>query len=89
MWKWLKGKSVWIVFAVIGVLIFFKDVLFDLILGSSRRVTEETKKKAAKHRLKAERAKARAEAKMERVKEIEKEIEKIDAGEDWHKKRED
>lgn len=85
--KWIKSKAVWIGLLVVGVFIFFKDIIFDLLLSSARKVTEETKQKAQKHRLKAEQAKARAENNIKRSKEIEEEIKKIDADLDWHKQR--
>ena len=89
MWKWIKSNAVIIGAAILGLLVFFRDVIFSLLLGSARKTSRETKEKAKKHAEAAAKAKANSDSHKEKAEKIEDEIKDIDADEDWHLKRED
>ncbi len=89
MWKWIKNNAVFIGVGILGILVFFRDVLFSLVLGSARKTARETRKKAQKHKEAAAKAKTSSDIHKDKADKIEDEIKKIDVDEDWHKKRED
>jgi len=89
MWKWIKNNAVLVGMIVLGILIFFRDVLFSLVLGSARKTVRETREKAREHKEAADKAKAASDSHKAESDKLEDEIANIKVDEDWHKKRED
>lgn len=84
---WNNNKILFFVLLPLVLIVFFRDLIMELLIGSVRKEVRETKDKDAK--LKAEQDAANKEA--ERLKaeadKIDKDIENgKDPDKDWHKK---
>lgn len=88
--KWLKGlwnnnKILFFILIPLVILVFFKDLILDLLIGNARKVANEAKKKDEE--LKNEEDKINNEANRIKTEadRIEDDINKTEVDEDWHK----
>lgn len=87
--KWLKDKIVWIGLAIVAVVIFFKDAIFAMLIGSARKISNKARKKD-------EQLKSEADAHNAEANKLKSEADKLgediddrttdDVSEDWHKR---
>lgn len=86
---WENNKFLFFVLLPIVLLVFFKDLIFEYLVGSAREKVRETEKKDQELKQKADAANAKADKLKEEADKLGQDAENVKGDADWHKKRRD
>lgn len=83
---WNNNKIFFFLLLPIILIVLFKDLLLDLVIGSARKILNDAKKKDEGLRSEQEWAEAIANEKKKQADELGKQAENVDEDENWHKR---
>lgn len=89
--QWIKGlwsnnKILFFLLIPVVALYFARDIIFGLIIGDARKVSEEAKKKDDTLQNQQQAAEQAADQAKKEADEIGNQANNVNADEDWHKK---
>ncbi len=83
---WGKNKFLFFILIPVIILVFFKEVIIEMLIGSAKKMVTETKQKDADLRVELEGLKNKANNEKKEADKIDDKINNVDDDPDWHKK---
>lgn len=83
--SWLKNNFIWIISALGVVILFFRDLLLEYLIGSAKRISNKAKVNDEQLKVEIKSAEEMAEEERKKAEEAKKEAETIKVDSDWHK----
>lgn len=84
---WKDNKILFILLIPVIVLYFLRDIIINLLISSSRKISKEARKRDDELRAEQDRLDSAANAKRKEAEKREEEIKDLPEDEDWHKRR--
>lgn len=84
---WKDNKILFLLLLPLITLYFLRDIIINLLISSSRKISKEARKRDDELRAEQDSANAAADAKRKQAEEREKQIENLEDDESWHKRR--
>ena len=84
---WENNKILFWILIPLVLIVFFKDLILDLLIGSARRISNAARQKDESLKSKEDRANNEANRLRDEANRIQNEIDNINPGEDWNNKK--
>lgn len=84
---WKNNKILFILLIPAIILYFLRDIIIDLLISSSRKISKEARKRDDKLRAEQDRLDDAADAKRKESDKKEEKIKNLPDDEDWHKRK--
>lgn len=86
---WQNNKFLFFLLLPLVLLVVFKDLIWDFLVGSARKKVRETEKKDEELKQKADEANAKADELKDQADQLGEDVKNVKGDPNWHKKRRD